>query len=671
MLRPFSLILVCLILLCLPQAYADLPVRWQVWHDTSANLSLEHARQQPASVWRETRGDVTSFGFSQGTVWLRAILPATCDGKHWVELANPPLDVHRFWVVQRGAVVSALAAGTVEPHPAWQPPYHNQLFPVHCEMDQPAELWLATRGNPAMFFHPRVLSEAEFGLQAADERFWLGAYAGLFLALMLYSALVAYSTRSHSFAFYIIFLYGNGMMQLNMLGASYGLGLYHWPAWFEFSRTLNPTLTFFGFLIFTRQFLELHRFAPKVAAALKWAAMASFILPVLYFLYGNAATLRLATQLGTLVAFAGAFAGAYALRQGFRPARFFLLAQAFYLIGGTVFVLVSFNLIPVYWYTLYAFQIGAVLEAVFIALALSDKINLMQSERDEAQEAVLRTEKARVDSLRESERLLEGRVTERTQALQAAMEREVAHRETLEQANAALARLNHDKNAIMGVAAHDLKNPGSMIVGYVELLKSHLMDWPKEKQMEKLEHVRRLAQRILDIIGNLLDINTIESGQLKLSPEAVEVYAVCQNLLNEYADTARAKSIVLHLNGEAPLFAWVDKGALYQMLDNLLSNAIKYSHTATEVSLQIQSEQGQVRVVVKDQGQGIPEGDLPRLFAKFARLTPRPTAGETSTGLGLSIVQQMAHASGGEIRCQTEFGKGSEFTLVLPVAGLI
>jgi len=173
---------------------------------------------------------------------------------------------------------------------------------------------------------------------------------------------------------------------------------------------------------------------------------------------------------------------------------------------------------------------------------------------------------------------------------------------------------------------------------------------------------------MLDIIRNLLDTRAIEDGGVSLKPEKVRLGPVVETLLRDYHHAASVKDIDISLEGNADdLVLLADRGALHQILDNLFSNAIKYSPKGHEVRLAIaRDRQGMGTISIIDRGPGLSEEDQRKLFGKFVRLTPQPTGGESSNGLGLWIVQRMAKLMGGDVTCTSKLGEGSTFTLSLP-----
>ncbi|MFH0794230.1 MAG: ATP-binding protein, partial [bacterium] len=132
---------------------------------------------------------------------------------------------------------------------------------------------------------------------------------------------------------------------------------------------------------------------------------------------------------------------------------------------------------------------------------------------------------------------------------------------------------------------------------------------------------------------------------------------------------AQAKSITLKLDLQPNLpKVQMDPNRIGQVVNNLITNAIKFSFPESEITLRARTAEGeQVEISVEDQGQGIPEDEIPKMFREFGRLSVRPTAGESSTGLGLAIVKRMVEAHGGRIWVQSQHGVGSVFTFALPI----
>jgi len=261
--------------------------------------------------------------------------------------------------------------------------------------------------------------------------------------------------------------------------------------------------------------------------------------------------------------------------------------------------------------------------------------------------------------------LLLGIIFERGRA-QAARKMIVANHE-LSQANERLVQLNQEKNEFLSIAAHDLKNPLTVVRGMSDLLASGIL--PPEKLKSTAEKISGQAVRMHDLIANLLDLNAIEEGRMNLQLEPVDLGTLTGQVCENFAEVARRKQITLnHVARDGDALALADRRGALQVLDNLVSNSIKYSPAMSEVDVWVSAGDGVVRVVVVDRGPGISEADQRKLFQRFMRLTARPTAGESSNGLGLSIVKRLVEAMNGRIVCRSALGQGTTFVLELPLA---
>lgn len=255
---------------------------------------------------------------------------------------------------------------------------------------------------------------------------------------------------------------------------------------------------------------------------------------------------------------------------------------------------------------------------------------------------------------------LEDKVAARTHQLQ-------EKNEELVKLNRDLTELNQEKNEFLGIVAHDLRNPLSSIQSLGNLIRTSVDEFPKEKICEFAQMIEASSERMFNLIKNLLDVNAIESGKINFSLILVDIRFIIQSLVKNYTGTAKKKNIQLHyVCPDDKSLIYADQMATLQVLDNLISNAIKYTPLGKNVYIRLQQDATHVCCEIQDEGPGLSEKDLSKLFGKFARLTPRPTANEHSTGLGLFIVKKLMLAMNGSVRCESELGKGSTFIVEFP-----
>jgi signal transduction histidine kinase len=241
-----------------------------------------------------------------------------------------------------------------------------------------------------------------------------------------------------------------------------------------------------------------------------------------------------------------------------------------------------------------------------------------------------------------------------------------AQQQASERQNKELRRLNEMKNTFLGVAAHDLRSP----LGTIQMAMGLLGDPEMQLSAEEIGHIAHSAQRqtrhMLALIEDLLDVAQIEAGRLELDPDPIDVAPFLAEVVLRHNALAEDKGTQVTLQAVAPGLVIADPHRLRQVMDNLISNAVKYSPAASTVCVRAAQQADCWRISVSDEGPGITPDDRPHLFEEFARLSARPTGGETSTGLGLAITQRIVEAHGGQIDVDSEPGHGATFWFTLP-----
>lgn len=234
--------------------------------------------------------------------------------------------------------------------------------------------------------------------------------------------------------------------------------------------------------------------------------------------------------------------------------------------------------------------------------------------------------------------------------------------------NAELEKLNQQKSRFLGMAAHDLRTPLGIILSYADFLETEASAVLNEEHREFISTIKQTSEFMLNMVTDLLDVTAIESGQLVLNRRPTHLSDLVQRNVQMNGVLAVRKDISVHFEpGTSPCVVELDSGKIDQVLNNLISNALKFSHPGTVVDITMEPGDREVVVTVNDQGQGIPEADLPKLFKPFGRTSVNTTAGEQSTGLGLSIVRRIIEGHGGRIWVESKVGKGSAFHFTLPM----
>jgi signal transduction histidine kinase len=238
----------------------------------------------------------------------------------------------------------------------------------------------------------------------------------------------------------------------------------------------------------------------------------------------------------------------------------------------------------------------------------------------------------------------------------------------LAQANARLEQLNNEKTDLMAIAAHDLRSP---LMGMTMLLNVTADEAARVWQagVGSLRALEQSCKEMADLVSRVLDVHRTADavGQLTLQPR--EIQPTIAKVTQAHDARARAKDITLSVEARPSMPPVMhDPQALERVLDNLISNAVKFTPPGGAVVVRVSCSGTVAAIAVSDSGPGIADADRPLLFRKFARLRPRPTAGESSSGLGLYITKQLVEAMGGDIAVSAAAGRGATFTVTLAAA---
>jgi signal transduction histidine kinase len=234
----------------------------------------------------------------------------------------------------------------------------------------------------------------------------------------------------------------------------------------------------------------------------------------------------------------------------------------------------------------------------------------------------------------------------------------------LEVINQKLGIINEEKNRLMGIAAHDLRNPANNILMMSDIVMEMAEGKLGDESFEFLRMMRVTAEHMLNVVNNILDVSRIESGNLPVNKKNTNLVKLIEDNVKLNSFVARKKDIAITFTPEEPaVIREIDPSLIEQVMNNLISNAVKFSHRNTNVRVTLSSVKDKALITVRDEGQGIPEKELNRLFKFFSRTSVQGTNGEVSTGLGLAISKKIIEAHGGSIRVESQPGVGSTFSV--------
>lgn len=230
-----------------------------------------------------------------------------------------------------------------------------------------------------------------------------------------------------------------------------------------------------------------------------------------------------------------------------------------------------------------------------------------------------------------------------------------------------LEALNNEMTEIIGIMAHDLKNPIFSILMQAKSIMNEQM--PYEEAEDFIKGIIRASDAMLELIKKILEVNHVEQGRMTAEIKPSDIVPVTTDLVKRYEQIAKNKDIDLSLIiGEIKCKPLLDENLYVQVLDNLVSNAVKYSPKGKSIWVKLECFNGAFELSVRDEGPGLSKEDQAKMYNKFCKLTPQPTGSESSTGLGLSIVKKYVEMMNASISLRSEEGKGCNFIVRFPLS---
>ena len=311
-----------------------------------------------------------------------------------------------------------------------------------------------------------------------------------------------------------------------------------------------------------------------------------------------------------------------------------------------------FNISPAWYQTIWAF-IGYAVASILLVWSIV-KLNVYRLEAEKMRlESIVQERTAEVVEQKEE-------IIQQHMALEQQKEEIETQNESISQQNTKLVALNEEKNHLIGILAHDMRNPLHQIKMMVALLNMKYK--PSKEQVDDMKLIEQSADHLNNMINRILDLEAIESGKVNLNLSPYDLNHIINMVYDSMHHKAEEKNIELirELKEGIPEVN-IDADYLLQVVENLVSNALKFSPADKRVWLKLLQKEDEIQLLVQDEGQGISPADQEKLFGKFQKLSAQPTGGEKSTGLGLSIVKKYVEAMNGNVWCESELGQGASF----------
>ncbi|WP_408005497.1 sensor histidine kinase [Pseudomonas huanghezhanensis] len=608
----------------------------QVFEDPEGNASIDDVAAADMAVrFRALDTASLNAGYSRSAFWLKVVLTYRpvdpgADMDWLLELAYPPMDhVDLYLPDDNGRPSLAWQTGDMLPFSSRQIKQNNYLFDLNLRPYKAQTVYLRVASHGSIQA-PLNLWFSHAYIEDQPQRLYiLGLIYGVLAGMLAYNLFIFLSIRDRSYFYYILYITCFGLYQLSVNGA--GIEFF-WPdnPWWA---NVSTTFLIAAAILFASQFSRTLLQTPKlgrwldVPLVLMMVCAGAIMILSLVTDYGLA--LRLVTGLVLVFTLVVFFVGISAGIKGQRVARYFVLAWSAFLVGGVVNAIMLLGFLPNNFLTMYASQIGSVIEVTLLSLALADRINAMREQQE--------------------------KITAQASREMAAL-------------NQQLAISNRLKDEFLATLTHELRTPMNGVIGSLELMQM-------EGGQEHLELYRQTAadsaQNMMGIVNGILTLTELQAGRLEARNEMFSLRHVLFQVRSGYELQAREKglSISVDIDDVMPDSLMGDAAKLRQCLECLVENAVKFTATGSvKIKVSGQCADGQhVRLLIDviDTGIGFSRLDEATVYQTFFQVDGSMTREHGGLGIGLAICRQLIELQNGRLSHMSEPGAGSQFRLSL------
>jgi signal transduction histidine kinase len=610
----------------------------QVLEDSTGEATIDDVTGGAlADNFRHLETASLNAGYSRSAFWLKVVLnyrPVDPDAvPDWLlELAYPPMDhVDLYLPDESGRLSLAWQTGDMLPFSSRQIKQNNYLFDLNMKPNQPQTFYLRVASHGSIQA-PLILWSSHAYIEDQPGRLYiLGIIYGVLAGMLAYNLFIFLSIRDPSYLYYILYITCFGLYQLSVNGAGIEFLWPDNPWWANVSTTFLIAAAILFASQFSRTLLQTPRLGRWLDVPLVLMMICAGAIMALSLVTDYGLALRMVTGLVLVFTLVVFFIGIVAGLKGQRVARYFILAWSAFLLGGAINATMLLGFLPNTFLTMYASQIGSVIEVTLLSLALADRINSMRDQQ----------EKITAQASRDLALL-----------------------------NQQLAISNRLKDEFLATLTHELRTPMNGVIGSLELMQM-------EGTQEDIELYRQTAsdsaQNMMGIVNGILTLTELQAGRIKASNEMFSLRHVLFQVRSSHEPQAREKGLTMSVEVDEamPDSLMGDAAKLRQCMECLLDNAVKFTSSGT-VKIRVSGQYAyaqHVRLLIDviDTGIGFIRLDEATLYQTFFQVDGSMTREYGGLGIGLAICRQLIELQGGRLSHQSEPGAGSQFRLSLDV----
>ncbi|MFJ3469703.1 7TM diverse intracellular signaling domain-containing protein [Pseudomonas sp. NPDC090201] len=610
----------------------------QVFEDPTGDATIEQvASTEGAAKFRALDAATLNAGYSRSAFWLKVQLTyrpknPVASSDWLLELAYPPMDHVDLYLASESAAPSLTwQTGDMLPFHSRQIRQNNYLFDLNLQPHETKTAYVRVASHGSVQAPLNLWASHAYIEEQPSRLYILGMIYGVLAVMLVYNLFIYLSVRDTSYLYYILYITCFGLYQVSVNGAGIE---YLWPDnpwWANTSTTFLIAAAILFASQFARKFLQTPRLGCWLDAPLLVMMACAAIIMVLSLTMDYGVALRLVTGLVLIFTPVILLIGIVAWLKGRRVARYFIFGWSAFLVGGIVNATMLLGHLPNTFWTMYASQIGSVVEVALLSLALADRINTMRDRQAQITE----------DSARDLEKL-----------------------------NQQLAVSNRLKDEFLATLTHELRTPMNGVIGSLELMQ---MEGGEDEIALYRQTAADSAQNMMGIVNGILTLTELQAGRITYQTEMFSLRNLLFQARSTFEPMARCKGLTLTVDvaDELPDSLEGDALKLRQCLDCLIDNAIKFTKQGSiRIRVNGQCTDAQhVRLLVDviDTGIGFNRLDEETLYANFYQVDGSMTREYGGLGIGLAICRQLIELQGGRLSHQSEPGAGSQFRLSLDV----
>ncbi|MDH5637758.1 MAG: response regulator [Nitrospinota bacterium] len=631
------------------QGRYDLGYSTSVLEDKQRKWTIDDIRSQEiGAMFTPLKKQVPSFGFSSSAYWYRVEIYNSYrhvfNGILEEEIAW--IDSIDIYIVKPNGGYTVMLSGELRSGEKAGVRHRSHLFDISFYPGEIKTMYIRVETKDTFVTPFTLWSVKAFAAADAWRAYYFGALFGAIALMFLYNLVLYTFTRDNNYLYYVTYLFTGFIFAFSYNGFSRML---LWPGSPMFADTIVNVLSFafqMTATLFTRKFLQTQETMPRADRLLRgmvWMYLAMIVIRgagVAAHEMNHMAVLTLQMYMPVLAAI-----GFVSFRSGNRAARFFLVAWLTSTLGMVIGASTVMGLVRYSFLGMHAGEMGVMLDMALLAVALADRINILNRQKHEAEQLVRQTMEQARDTL-------EMKVAERTVELKQAKDKAEA-----------ATRL---KDNFMSLISHDLRSP----VGAISGLLSRAISLPTTEQEKKKDFTQRAqssAERMLRMLDHLLNMSRLKTGTLVPIKAIFDPKILAEELKEDLLILATQKEVSITNDIPDGVSLMADRNLVNEALQNLLTNSIKFCRRGGSVTMFL-SQADPVVIGVRDTGMGT-NYPIENLFRHDVKTSTPGTAGERGVGLGLPYCQDIMEAHNGRIEATSTPGAGSEFLLRFPRRG--